>query len=198
MTAWGKLFARDLVDGVDWKVSNFRSYEDNFWTPQVTTAAERVALLSSELHFYRRNNGMVKSTTLGNRLTGNSKNGKPVGYLEYLELLKEFNQRITESKRINIDAELEELHYQRSWNRLCSLVDAQLLGQENNLEYVKDILATHQGKDWGLQQYNAELNGRLSKCETELNRLSGDLAKFNSTKHTTKRLIGNIKRRLLK
>src|SRR5690606_32355179 len=82
MTVWGKLYARKVVECVDWKMANYRAYEDNFWTPQALLASSRIVLMSNPLIYYRRNAAYgTDSNNLGNRLTGNTFDGKPVGYL---------------------------------------------------------------------------------------------------------------------
>lgn len=198
MTAWGKMYSRKLIDGVNWKESNFRSYEDNFWTPQLLLSASKVALIPNQLHFYRRNAKYgINGGTLGNRLTGNSINGKPVGYIEYLDMLHKFNKKLAGKRGVNIDAELQELYDKQSWSRLSVLTMADLLDRENNLEYAKDVLAAHQRKDWQLQQHNAELDRRVLEYSIKIERLEGEVAKFYGIKHTARRLLGNIRRRLL-
>ncbi len=195
MTACGKLYSRKLIEGIDWSKSNFRSYEDNFWTPQVLMHADRVALITNKLYFYRRDVSHTSGgSTLGNRLTGNTYNGEPVGYLEYISLLRQFYEKLSQKYDIKIDDELQELYYQRSWNRLCVLIDAEQLDMENNLQYVKDIWRVHQQKDWQLQQHNIELSNLLEESSNQIERLQRDA---NSIKRTARRLLRNIKRKFL-
>ncbi len=197
MTACGKLYSRKLIEGIDWSKSNFRSYEDNFWTPQVLMRADNVALIANKLYFYRRDMSRVANeSTLGNRLTGNTYNGKPVGYLEYVGLLRQFYEKLSQKYDIKIDDELQELYYQRSWNRLWTLIDAEQLNTENNAQFVKDILILHQQKDWQLQHHNTELNKLLEASNDKVEHLKNEISKFHGIKYTARRLIGNIKRRI--
>ncbi len=199
MTACGKLYARELIENIDWSESNFRSYEDNFWTPQVLMRADRVALIASKLYFYRHSKGSaLDSGTLGNRLIGNSLNGRPVGYLEYVSLLYSFYNKLSKKYNIKIDEELQDLYYQRSWNRLCVLIDSQKLEAENNLQYVKEIWSLHQQKDWEALQYNADLSGKLNESTAQVQYLKAETADLYSIRRTAQRLLGNIKRKILK
>lgn len=192
MTAWGKLYDRKLVEKVDWKKANFRVYEDNFWTPQILTSAKKVALLSAQLYFYRRNvpYGAVGSQ-LGNKMTGNSVNGKPVGYAEFVDLLYDFNQKLASKHGVDITSKLKMLRHYQMWQRMNNLIDAGLLGEENNLKYLKEVWHHH------LQQDHKK-DARISSYKTETERMNAELAAHLGVKRSARLLMGNVKRKLLK
>lgn len=199
MTAWGKIYSRDIIQGADWAASNFRSYEDNFWTPSVLIQAKRVALLANKLHYYRRNIQYgSEGNTLGTRLIGNSFNGQPVGFMEYLELLHQFFKELTKKRGVNIDSELEELHYRQSWSRLNVLVQTGLLNKENNLDYLKDIWNLHMQRDWRCEQEMDELKDDMREKISEIEHLQGELEKFTGIKFSARHLKNIIKQRLTK
>lgn len=142
MTVWGKMYSRALVEGVDWVASNYRINEDNFWTPQALLAAKKVVLLSNKMIFYRRNasydaaNGDVLST----RLDGNTFNGEPVGYLEFIDRLEEFYKGLIKEYRIaGADDGLRRVMFDTKLWRTKRLSDAGLLGGENNLDHASGM-----------------------------------------------------------
>lgn len=189
MTAWGKMYSRKLVEGVNWRDANFRAYEDNFWTPQALIGAKKIVLLSKQLYFYRRNEqyGAV-SVALGNKLVGNTFNDKPVGYLEFIDLLCMFYRKLAKKHGVDITAGLEELRYYQTWWRLGNLVKAGLLGEENNLEYIKDVWLEHQRRDIETAERYAAENARLN----------AELAGLLGIKRSARLFVGNIKRRIAK
>lgn len=197
MTAWGKMFSRRLLEGINWHESNFRSYEDNFWTPQVLVGADKVALVANQLHFYRRNIKYgSEGATLGNRLTGNTHDNRPVGFIEYLDLLHGFYGKLTAEHDVNIASELEELYYRQSWSRLSVLIEAGLIDKENNLKYLKDIWKAHLQKDWALEHKNAEQEQQILDCKDKIQYLENELAGYDGIKHTARQLKKNIQKRL--
>ncbi len=197
MTACGKIYKKTLIKNIDWHKSNFRSYEDNFWTPQALMGADKIALISSNLYFYRRDvRDTSGSSSLGNRLTGNSLNGKPVGYLEYLSLLHDFHIDLSKQYGTSINKDLEVVNYQWSWNRLCVLIDAELLGAENNMQYVKPIWIKHQAEDWKTQQRIAELNEKIQESNSEYTRLKQEVEHLSGIRASARHLLGNIKKRI--
>lgn len=193
MTAWGKLYKRRLVEAVDWKISNYRSYEDNFWTPQVISGAKRLVLYSKPLYFYRRNEPYgATGNTLGGRLVGNLINSKPVGYIELVDILYKFYEKLAKKHNVEIRLALKDARHRAMWGRFGSLIRAGLLTEENNLPYLKQAWAEHNERDAMLEEMAQE----LIKCRLELERARIELDKFQSIKHTSLRLAENIKHKV--
>lgn len=219
MTVWGKLYVRKIVERVDWNVANYRVYEDNFWTPQALLEAKKVVLMSNPLIFYRRNVVYgANGSNLGNRMTGDSINGKPVGYIEFVESLRKFYHKLARDygfgakldNRINKQAFLS-----KTW-RIDNLVKAGLLTSENNMEYVLDILPKYiEAKNKHIENLSAsvahldksliESNQNLTKVTADFakiaadySRLSKEFEEYLGIKRSAKLLLGNIKRKLIK
>lgn len=143
MTAWGKLYRKKLIDAVDWAQSNMKAYEDNFFTPQIFDNTESFAVLKQPLYFYRRNDtGEVLSKTL----VGNSRNGTPIGYLEYLDLMEDYWREFLDKHQVNIIEELESFCDTSRLFRLKTLIDASMLDSENNSQYVVKIIERLQAR----------------------------------------------------
>lgn len=164
MTAWGKLYARKLIENVDWKQSNFRAFEDNFFTPQILNGVHRFAVLHQQLYFYRRNasTGAVLSKTI----TGNTFNGKPVGYLEYLCLLRDYWQSFLEKHELPLQTELGEFWLGSMLARLRNLSEAHALCQENNSNYIPELV------EYLLSRYGRDTSAK----QQEINRLTDQVA----------------------
>ena len=212
MTVWGKLYTRKVVNSVDWNIADYRAYEDNFWTSQSLSEAKKVVLVSSPLIFYRRN--VVYGTNgnnLGNRMIGNSINGKPVGYIEYVELLRKFYRKLARDygfgakldNRINNQAFLS-----KTW-RIDNLVKAGLLKSENNLEYALEVLPKFiEAKNKHIENLSANitrLDESLVESNQNLTKVTADFASLSKTskeylgiKRLTRLLMGNIKRKFIK
>lgn len=209
MTVWGKLYTRSAMEHVDWKAANYRVYEDSFWTPQVLLKANKIVLMSEQLMYYRRNVAYGKlGNNLGNRLTGNSVNGKPVGYLEYLDNLQKFYAKL--ALKYGFESKLDErmnwyMSVNKTW-RIDNLVDAGLLDSENNLEYVVQALPeyikaknTHiNNLDTTIAHLNESLedvNQKVILLEGENAHLNQRIEEFMGLKRSVKLLLGNVKRK---
>ena len=209
MTVWGKLYSRSVIDHVDWNVANYRVYEDSFWTPQALLVSKKIVLMSTSLLFYRRNVAYgVLASNLGNRLTGNSINGKAVGYLEYVALLQEFYRKLARDH--GFGSKLDESIFKyylldMTW-RIDNLVRAGLLESENNLKFVQQVLPQYieaknkhidnlDARIEYLSQNLAEANAKIANLEDDNTRLSQKMAEFSGVKRSARLLIGNIRRK---
>lgn len=169
VTVWGKLYRRRVVDSVDWTLSNFRSYEDNLWAPQAFAAAQRAILLSCPLYFYRRNEQYgVRGSTLGNRLTGNTYNNQPIGYVEMVDVTYKYYEKLAKKYKINIGEHLREARFSNMCWRLRNLIEAELVDRENNLKYLKEVWVERDKRDAKQKEYIADLNLIVSECNAKL------------------------------
>lgn len=203
MTVWGKLYKRSVIESVDWRASNFRAYEDNFWTPQALLMSNKIVLMSCPLIYYRRNVAYgFTGNSLSNKLTGNSIYGKAVGYLEYLEKLQEFYRNL--AHKYGIESKLDEQIYQyillsKTW-RIDNLVRAGLLNSENNMQYVlRDLSKYIEAKNRHIDNLDhsiLELNQKLAKIENHNAQLSKRMEELSGVKLSAKLLVGNVKRKV--
>lgn len=184
VTAWGKLYKRAVVEPVDWTISNYRSYEDNLWTPQLFAAAKRVVLLSCPLSFYRRNDEYgVQGETLGNRLIGNTYNGSPIGYVELIDKSFDYYNKLAKNHKVDIEVSLYDKRYLYMKGRFDSLIDSELVDSENNLKYLGEVWRELSRRHAGLQDQNAELrreNTKLQDKNTELKNKNTKLQHLNT------------------
>lgn len=219
MTVWGKLYARKVVESVDWSAANYRLYEDNFWTPQALLETKKIALASSPLSFYRRNVPYgANGSNLGNRMTGNSFNGQPVGYIEFVELLRKFYRKLARDYRFDakLDRRIDKQAFLSKTWRIDNLVKAGLLDSENNLKYVLEVLPKYiEAKNKHIKNLSAnivhldksliESNQNLTKVTADLTKVTADFARLSKTfkeylgiKRSARLLLGNIKRKFIK
>lgn len=60
MTAWGKLYRREVVGKIDWNFSNYRANEDEFWSLQAFNYTQRgMVITKSKLYGYRQNQDSI-------------------------------------------------------------------------------------------------------------------------------------------
>lgn len=188
MTVWGKLYSRKVVEQADWSASNFQSYEDNFWTSYVVMAARKVVLIPLSLYFYRQSTEHATSgISLGGKLTGNSREGTPVGYLEFVDLLFKYKNKIANKYNLKIKSELKQARTSLFLWRLNNLAAAGLISSENNKRYVAEIISLHKKLENNKSRYQ-ELVDSLNVTDDILLRVK------RKTKRTIRRPLGLARR----
>lgn len=71
MTAWGKLFKRSVIEGLDWKASNYRSNEDEFMALQYySNISSKVLLVPESFYMYRENPDSITRAIYKNSFEG--------------------------------------------------------------------------------------------------------------------------------
>lgn len=71
MTAWGKLFRRDLISTIDWEYANYRANEDEFMAIQYYAHADEGAVfVANQLYKYRQNPDSITNTVFKNSYHG--------------------------------------------------------------------------------------------------------------------------------
>lgn len=190
MTVWGKLYSRSVVEKVDWKISNYRAYEDNFWTPQAILNSSKVVLISDNLIYYRKSHH--SRDVLSKQLINNTKDGKPVGYLELIYKMDDYYKKLIDDYNIEgLDKRLDDIIYNNKIYRLTNLISAGLLGSENNLDYVDDIWENHQMRD---EEFSREYN-KININNIEMRAIIETLAR-PGVKLATRKLLGAIRRKM--
>lgn len=199
MTAWGKLYKIKLLDKVDWRESNFRAYEDDFFTPQVFDKVKSFAILKQCLYFYRRNE---TGAVLSKKLVGNTLNGKSIGYLEYMNLLKAYWGKFFVKHKVSRENELNDFWFSNMIYRLNNLVESGLLDKENNVEYVGEIIKEMQKRHKNdIEQRDLIITSQatiINNFDSHLSGLKEQLARLRTPKGAFRNLAGSIKRYILK
>lgn len=164
MTVWGKLYKRNVINNVNWATSNYRLYEDMFWTPQAILSAKRVALSTQKLLYYRRYTLHNKGASLSGQLVGNMKNGKLVGYLEQVE--QRTKADIALAKKHGLPHLEERIRTRDSWKmsrRIDKLIQSDLLGSENNMKFFPKIWQWHIQTIYNIEHDNKVLRDQLEQ-----------------------------------
>jgi hypothetical protein len=65
MSLWGKLFKKELFDGLNFPVGRY--YEDMFVMDVVFNKAKKIAFSPVETYFYRKSNGSIMQTTISSK-----------------------------------------------------------------------------------------------------------------------------------
>ena len=188
---------------MDWKVANYRAYEDNFWTPQALLRANKVVVMSNHLIHYRRNVAYgMNGVNLGNKLTGNSLNGQPVGYIELIDLIEKFYNKLYRKYKLGlkIDEETErQLFLIKSW-RIDNLAAEGLTNSENNMEFIAPFLDKYiMAKNEHIYNLDATIEHMRAvhkDNDAKIVRLNQSLEELHGVKRSAKLLIGNVKRKI--
>ncbi len=194
ITVWGALYKRSVVEAVDWKQVNYRIYEDNFWSLSLLETASRGVYLSYIGYLYRSGEG-----TLSRRVTGNSFNGKPVGYLEFIVLLS--NKLRDFNTRHQLDCE-DAIQGAENWlwshrlEQICRVSDWK--PEKHDEEYVIFLLKWIL-RDKTLLEEDVRLQAsRITELEGILTQRDIQLASYQGFKRSARLLAGNMKRRIKK
>lgn len=187
MTAWGKLYKRSLISSVDWSKSNMKAYEDNFFTPQIYEKVEKFAILKQPLYLYRRNES---ESVLSKTLSGNIYNGKPIGYLEYLDLMRKYWKSFLDKHSLNLSDELEDLWYQSAVFRLNNLIGENKLTEENNPQYIAEIIEKMQKR---MLQEIASKDSVISSQSNLIKKLERSLEDVNQKMSELQTMRGSIR-----
>lgn len=146
MTAWGKLYRREVVNKVDWEFSNYRANEDEFWTMQTFNNIKNgVSITNSRLYGYRQN---PKSITRDSYI--NSYKGKRMNKFQFIRHLYEQSLRYlgaqyrgSLAKRMGANvADFVDIYTKRGVMNIQNIVSAQWIINK----YSKTIL-THTTDD---------------------------------------------------
>ena len=215
VTVWGGLYKSEAVKHIDWKASNYRQYEDNFWTMQLLEHVGAGTYTSRVGYFYRYDDSY--SGVLSKALSGNSLNGEPVGYLEFVEKYNLELQRFNKKYKLQLDHEILSFITWMWVDRLTKLIKNNMLEAEHNSDYLLTI-ANHlieqrkvdkekmSDKDQDLKTLHdkyEELRSHIKKIETEYKKeheqnkkLRREIQSFLSVKRSTRLLMGNVKRKI--
>ena len=163
-------------------------------------ASNKIVIISVPLIYYRRNIAYgISGNNLGNRLTGNSIEGKDVGYLEYLSLLQEFYCSLARDNgfKSKLDKKIHQFIFISKMWRIDNLVAAGLLDSENNLQFIfQDLSKYIEEKNRhivNLSQSVFELTKKLSKLEKHNIQLNKKIEELSGIKLSAKLLIRNVK-----
>ena len=198
MTAWGKLYRRNLIETVDWSVSNFRAFEDNFFTPQIFDKINSFAILKQQFYFYRRNASSV--SVLSKTITGNSRNGHPVEYLEYINLLRDFWTKFIKKHNLDLEEDLQEFWLSNMLFRFHNLIEANAICQENNTQYISSLI------EYLLYRHSRDVNKKEAKIKqlyeenkilkTSIDTIETELRTIKTVRGSLRNTGQQIKRRL--
>ncbi|MDR1969885.1 MAG: glycosyltransferase [Candidatus Nomurabacteria bacterium] len=197
MTVWGKLYTRKIVEKIDWRLSNYRIYEDNFWMPQALDATKRIVIINQQLIYYRTYND--NSKPLSKQLVGNTQNGEPVGYLEWVHDWFGLHKKYIDKNKLSLTDELNERKYALLVRNLDKLIESNMLQMENNEKYVGEIYTEYRQrvkvelarKDYELVQKNKTICDQREQIKS----LNARIEKLQSLRGSVRNFGGAVLRR---
>lgn len=201
MTVWGALYRRNLVEKIDWSETNYRIYEDNIWTMRLLENVTSAAYLSHTGYLYRYDNSFTN--VLSKRLTGNTLNGEPVGYMEFWSYVFSEYRRYNKKFKIGADDVIEKVVNHLYTFRAGHLTEADLWNIENNIQFLPEVLRIYHARLSDVSQQVCEKDEHIRSITAENSAIHGQLAVLQtelrshlSIKRSAKLTAGNIKRRL--
>jgi glycosyltransferase involved in cell wall biosynthesis len=103
MSVWSKLYRREVLEKVDWEISNYSHGEDYFINIQAYTNAGSVCFINEYCYYYRRNRS--EKLTL-NAQYNISPNGKKISNLAYVKELSQMYQRVSKKEKMDLKKEI--------------------------------------------------------------------------------------------
>jgi glycosyltransferase involved in cell wall biosynthesis len=191
---WGGLYSASAVRNINWKESNYRINEDNFWTMQLFEHVGSGTYTSSVGYLYRSDESY--QGVLSKKLSGNCYNGVSVGYLEFVDLyFKKFRHYNTKYK-LELDHDIALLESWMWIDRLMNLVKKNMLNVEGNQDFLPTALS------YLVQQYvekrslNDIRKNELKALQLENAKLRQKVDSLRSVKKSGRLFLGNIKRKI--
>lgn len=215
VTVWGGLYSREVVKKIDWKASNYRQYEDNFWIMQLLEHVSAGVYTSRVGYFYRYDDSY--KGVLSKALTGNSFNGDPVGYLEFVKIYSDLLQDYNSKYKLSLDNEIKTFISWMWIDRINKLKGNNMVEAENNADYLlalTDHLTEQRGIDKArmgeldtklrllndrydnLHTKHEEMRSEIKKVRDENSELKRELKSHLSVKRSSRLLLGNVKRKI--
>lgn len=203
MTVWGALYTSRLVGRVDWIDTNYRAYEDNIWTLRFLENASSCVYLGRIGYLYRSDDSIIG--VLGKSLSGNTFNGKPIGYMEFWNYIWDEYRRYNKKHKLGADQTIEDLIRYLYIVRASHLTKADLWGIENNIQYLPQVVKIYQEVLDMRGEENVIKEERIKNLELEnslfiekLVQREAELKSYLSIKRSSKLTLGNIKRRVVR
>lgn len=220
---WSKMYARKVIEGVDWSFSDYMMTEDEFMSIQVYANASKVTLVRDQLYYYRQ----VTSSKEANYPHENIHAGKKMPMIQTARDLYEKTKALYEEKGIEYNDD-ELLIYYIYFSSRC----AYMLSRDGKLDaankkeldaqkvdYLDRILASERVLDiqkvravltYSAPSYREFMNNledtfkdavfnrdlALQGILGELTALRAEKEQFMGIKRSARLFAGNVKRRL--
>ncbi len=103
MCAWSKLYRREVIEKIDWEISNYKHGEDYFMNAQAYNTASSVCYVNEYCYYYRRNRSGKLTTNASYNI---SPNGERINNFEYIKALSNIYINIARKSNLDLDKEL--------------------------------------------------------------------------------------------
>lgn len=197
ITVWGVMYTRESVDKIDWKEINYRVYEDNIWTLRLLEGVSSGVYSSHTGYLYRFDDTITN--VLSKKLTGNSLNGAPVGYLEFITILEKEYDLFNEKYELHADAVIKATN-DWHWNhRTKNITRADgWVPEATDTKYVSNLLNWLARKTEELESQASFNQNNINALEYKVSEKNKELSSFLGVKRSARLLAGNVKRKINK
>lgn len=195
ITVWGAIYTRNVINRIDWKETNYRVYEDNIWTLRLLENINKAIYITNLGYLYRSDDTITN--VLSKRITGNSYNGKPVGYLEFIHILTDEYNRFNQKFNLKSDDTIK-LAVDWHWSHRLNNIDKvqNWVPEKNDEKYIINLLVWVAEIKKGLEQENLSKQAHIERLEDLLADKNTEIASFLKVRRSIRLVVGNIKRRI--
>lgn len=188
MTAWGKLYSREVFVGYDWHESNYRIYEDNFFNTRLYSLAKKIAVLKArKLYFYMFDPQPVRdSTKLNASNRPNEFNGNSLGKVATMDELAKWRTKIIEQLKglsfIEYERLMEDvknLRIAEMHHRGSQAIQSEEFLFELDGKYLKEIWEHQANTRW---PEISSLHSQVNSLYDEIGQLHGEIDKLHKSK----------------
>ena len=195
ITVWGAIYTRESVDKIDWKATNYRVYEDNIWTLRLLEGVNSGVYSSHTGYLYRFDDTITN--VLSKKLTGNSLNGAPIGYLEFIAILEKEYDLFNKKYKLHSDAVIKVVS-DWHWNhRTKNITRANgWIPEANDRKYIGNLLGWLVKKTEALESQASFNQTNINTLEYEISKKNKEISSFLGVKRSARLLAGNVKRKI--
>ena len=187
---WGGLYKSKVIRNLDWTESNYRINEDNFWTLELFNHINSGVYVSRVGYLYRSDDSY--QGVLSKAMTGNSYNGEPVGYLEFIKKYFDKFYYYNAKYKLELNKDIELLEAWMWIDRLINVSQNNLLDEENNREFLPIALAYLIRDYKDKKSLNNDRKEQLKKLKLENDQLRREIKTFHSIQRSARLLAGNL------
>ena len=196
ITVWGALYTRKSIEQIDWVKTNYRIYEDNFWSLFLLEGVSRAVYCQWIGYLYRSSTGR-EAEVLSKRIAGNSFNNEPVGYLEFVVLIIAAYKKINKKYNLDCDQEImrvEEWYWNNRLGQIAKFDEWQ--PEENDLPHIIKLLQWTQRNTERLESKSLLQAQYIDNLNKSLHQSEAKVAEFLGIKRSLRLLAGNAKRKI--
>ena len=193
MCLWSKLYRRNVLKNINWKMANYNHGEDYFINIQAYDNADSVCFINEYCYYYRRNRPEKLTFNPGHNL---APNGEKISNFAYVKDLKSVYEQISKNRGLNLSKEIVITQCRLYTYWLDKLIDMNQLSSDLWDKYIKKELLPiiHEFKSESLSNYMRENLTSGEKLHKELSIKLDAMYEYQEIEKYLQYKIGTIKK----